>query len=162
MRTWKCLQYALVCFLSSHTLKWPVGWSIYRSQLNYIRWRKVAASLWHTGQSGALSSAPLAVGSVNRSLALSAFALDSPMTHRTVHAFSTVSPGTSHWATVPWCTGQSGVPPDSPVPSTRQSAYSNTFLCFLDFAWYSLIFTCDLHNVFFWGVAFLNALVQVT
>jgi hypothetical protein len=25
MSTWKCLLYALVCCLSSHTLKWPVG-----------------------------------------------------------------------------------------------------------------------------------------
>jgi hypothetical protein len=25
MSTWKCLYYALVCFLGSHTLKWLVG-----------------------------------------------------------------------------------------------------------------------------------------
>jgi hypothetical protein len=25
MSTWKCLYYALVCCLGSHTLKWPVG-----------------------------------------------------------------------------------------------------------------------------------------
>jgi hypothetical protein len=25
MSTWKCLLYALVCCLGSHTLKWPVG-----------------------------------------------------------------------------------------------------------------------------------------
>jgi hypothetical protein len=36
--------------------------------------------------------------------------------HRTVQWSSLrVPPGTSHWAAVPWCTGQSGVPPDSPV-----------------------------------------------
>jgi hypothetical protein len=39
-----------------------------------------------TGQSGALSGAPLAVGSVSRPLALSVFAPDSPMSHRTVRA----------------------------------------------------------------------------
>jgi hypothetical protein len=25
MSTWKCLYYALICCLGSHTLKWPVG-----------------------------------------------------------------------------------------------------------------------------------------
>jgi hypothetical protein len=25
MSTWKCIYYALVCFLGSHTLKWSVG-----------------------------------------------------------------------------------------------------------------------------------------
>jgi hypothetical protein len=55
--------------------------------------------------------------------------------------------------------GQSGVPPDSPMLLAKQSASGNTILSFLDFAWYLLIFTYDLHNVFFWGVAFLNALV---
>jgi hypothetical protein len=25
MSTWKCLQYVLVCFLGSHTLKWSIG-----------------------------------------------------------------------------------------------------------------------------------------
>jgi hypothetical protein len=36
--------------------------------------------------------------------------------HRTVRSSSLrVPPGTSHWAAVPWCTGQSGVwAPDSP------------------------------------------------
>jgi hypothetical protein len=36
--------------------------------------------------------------------------------HRTVRRSSLrVPPETSRWAAVPWCTGQSGVPPDSPV-----------------------------------------------
>jgi hypothetical protein len=56
----------------------------------------------------------------------------------------------------------SGVPPNSQVSSTGQSARGNTFFRLLDFAWYLLIFSCDLHNVFFWGVAFLSALVQIT
>jgi hypothetical protein len=50
MSTWKCLQYALVCSLGSHTFKWLVGWCIYRPQLNSSRWRK-AVALRHIGQS---------------------------------------------------------------------------------------------------------------
>jgi hypothetical protein len=74
-----------------------------------------------------------------------------------------VPPGTSRWATVPWCTRQSSVWHRTVrCFSSGQSASGNTCLRFLDFAWYLLIFTCDLHNVFFWGVSFLNALVQVT
>jgi hypothetical protein len=86
-----------------------------------------AASLWHTGQSGGRHrkvrcpcSVRLAVGSVSRPLALSSFAPDSPVPS------SIVPPGTSHWATVPWCTGHSGVwhwtvrcpRPDSPPVTT--------------------------------------------
>jgi hypothetical protein len=40
MSTWKCLQYALVCFLGSHTLRWPVG-GIYSLPHNYSRWIEV-------------------------------------------------------------------------------------------------------------------------
>jgi hypothetical protein len=79
-----------------------------------------------------------------------------------------VPPGTSRWATVPWCTGQSGVWHRTIWCATRQSyalqpdsPWQHLSL-FLGLAWYLLIFTCDLHNVFFWGVAFLIALVQVT
>jgi hypothetical protein len=42
MSTWKCLQYALVCFLGSHTLKWPVG-VIYSLRHNYSCWTEAAA-----------------------------------------------------------------------------------------------------------------------
>jgi hypothetical protein len=87
-----------VCLLkpgvtSSHTFKCPIGWSIYRSQLNYIHWRKAAASLWHTGQSGG--------------------------GHQTVRC--PVQCATSRWicqstdGAVSLCTGQSGVTPDSLV-----------------------------------------------
>jgi hypothetical protein len=43
-------------------------------------------------------------------------------------------PRTSRWATVLWCTGESGVPPDSPMLSAGQFASGNTCLRFLDFA----------------------------
>jgi hypothetical protein len=42
MSTWKCLYYALVCCLGSHTLKWLVGVFI-ASPHNYSRWIEAAA-----------------------------------------------------------------------------------------------------------------------
>jgi hypothetical protein len=57
-----------------------------------------------------------------------------------------VPPGTSRWGWGSWCTGQSGAPrTDSP-----QATHIFILGLFL-----------DLLNVFFWGVAFLNSLVQV-
>jgi hypothetical protein len=78
--------------------------------------------------------------------------------HRTVRwSFLRVPPRSSHLASVPWCTRQSGVwAPDSPVChrtvrcSTHRQSTGSTLGLFL-----------DLFNVFFWGVAFLNSLVQV-
>jgi hypothetical protein len=131
----------------------PTPWNgrlgcIYSPQHKTSRWRKAVAFcgtpdslVVGTGQSDAPVQCPLAIGSVR-------WPLGCHPLHRTVRASSTMPPGTSRWATVPWCTGQ--------------SACGNTILHFLDFAWYFLIFSCDLHNVFFWGVAFLSALVQVT
>jgi hypothetical protein len=60
--------------------------------------------------------------------------------------FSIVPPWTSRWAIVPWCTGQSDV------------WHRTVCLATLVFVSWTLL---NLHNVFFWGVAFLNALVQV-
>jgi hypothetical protein len=78
--------------------------------------------------------------------------------HRTVRWSSLwVPPGTSHRATVPWCTGQSGVwASDSPVchRTVRCSTHRQ-------FAGSTLGLFLDLFNVFFWGVAFPNSLVQV-
>jgi hypothetical protein len=63
--------------------------------------------------------------------------------HQTVRwSFLRVPPGTSRWAGVPWCTGQSSVwAPDSPVchrtvqcASHRQSAATH-----LDFSWMLLM-----------------------
>jgi hypothetical protein len=64
-----------------------------------------------------------------------------------------VPPGTSRWATVPWCTGQSGVWHRT-VRCSRPDSPQATLHSFL-----------GLHLIFimsFLGVAFLNALVQVT
>jgi hypothetical protein len=74
---------------------------------------------------------------------------------------STMPPGTCRWATIPWCTGQSGVWHQTARCATGQSGAPDQIVhcgntSFV--SWTSL----DLHNVFFWGVAFLNALVQVT
>jgi hypothetical protein len=78
--------------------------------------------------------------------------------HRTVWWSSLrVPPGISRWAAVPWCTRQSDMwAPDSPVChqtvwcSTHRQSAGSTLGLFL-----------DLFNVFFWGVAFVNSLVQV-
>jgi hypothetical protein len=78
--------------------------------------------------------------------------------HRIVRwSFLRVPPGTSRWAAILWCTGQSGVwAPDSPMChqtvwcSTHRQSAGSTLGLFL-----------ELFNVFFWGVAFLNSLVQV-
>jgi hypothetical protein len=53
--------------------------------------------------------------------------------HRTIRwSFLRVPPGTSRWAGVPWCTGQSGVwAPDSPV-LLAQIVRSSTLGLFLD------------------------------
>jgi hypothetical protein len=67
---------------------------------------------------------------------------------------STVPPRTSHWATVPWCTGKSGVWHQT----VRCSRPDNLPWQHFFVSWTSI----DLHNVFFWGVVFLNALVQIT
>jgi hypothetical protein len=80
-----------------------------------------------TGQSNALSGAPLAVGSVSQPLAVSLCTGQSGPS-------CTVPPGTSHWATVPWCTRQSGVWHRTVWCATGQSASDNNFLRFLDFA----------------------------
>jgi hypothetical protein len=144
--TWKCIQYALVCCLGSHTFKFLVGWCIYRPQLKSSRWRKAAALCGTPDSPVPLSCAPNHwIWHSRWPLALQAFTSDSPVSHRTVQwLFSPVPPGTSLWATIPCA-------PDNPACATGQSASGNTFLRFMDFVWYSLIFACDLHNVFFWG-----------
>jgi hypothetical protein len=60
--------------------------------------------------------------------------------HRTVRWSSLrVPPGTSHWAEVPWCTGQSGVwAPDSPVLHAQTVRRQHTS-SFLDFSWIFLM-----------------------
>jgi hypothetical protein len=52
--------------------------------------------------------------------------------HRTVRwSFLRVPPGTSRWAVVPWCTGQSSMwAPDSPV--CHQTVHGSTLGLFMD------------------------------
>jgi len=140
------------------------GWGcIYSPQTNCSRWRKAAALCGtpdspvvhrtaHCSMSGAPSCCPVWLLSEQVTVGAAGFP------HRTVRCASLrVPPGTSRWAAVPKCTGQSGVwAPDSPVChrtvrcSTHRQSAGNTLWLLL-----------DLFNVFFWGVAFLNSLVQV-
>jgi hypothetical protein len=70
--------------------------------------------------------------------------------HRTVRcshwtvrwSFLRVPPGTSRWAGVPWCTGQSGVwAPDSPVchRTVRCASHRQSAAAHLDFSWIFLM-----------------------
>jgi hypothetical protein len=52
MSTWKYLQYVLVCCMSSHTFKWPVGGVFITSPTILAVGQKVG----RTGQSGALAT----------------------------------------------------------------------------------------------------------
>jgi hypothetical protein len=166
MSSWECLLYALVCCLGSHALEWSIGGVFIAPNTNLAVGEKLC-SLRHTGQCTVhcpVRGVRLAVG---LTLQLTVGAQTFYSGHSRLHTWqyggllSIVPPGTSRWATVPWCTGQSGVwhqtvwcvAPGSSVLQTRQSTGNISFV-----SWTSL----DLHNVFFWGVAFLNALVQVT
>jgi hypothetical protein len=61
MSTWKCLYYALVCCLGSHTLEWPVG-SVFIAPNTKLAIGEKLCSLRHTEQSGgAPDSAPITV-----------------------------------------------------------------------------------------------------
>jgi hypothetical protein len=152
LSSWKYALYALVCCLGSHTFKWLIRWSIYRPQLQNSRWTKAAV----------LCGTP-----------------DSPVVHRTAHYSLSGAPSRcsvrvgDRWRRRLFHTGQSSAhtgqssgllsechlelavglvfhsPPDSPV-RLAQTVRSSTLGLFL-----------DLLNVFFWGVAFLNSLVQV-
>jgi hypothetical protein len=123
------------------------GWGcIYSPQHNCSRWRKVAglcgtpdSPVVHRTAHCSLSSAPSrcpvrypirAGDRWRRRLSTP----DSPVYHRTVRWSSLwVPPGTSRWAAVPWCTGQSGVPPDSPVLHAQTVRRQHT-PPFLDFS----------------------------
>jgi hypothetical protein len=108
---------------------------------------------WCTGQRTVACHARLAVA-LSEQVTVGAASFP----HRTVRWSSLwVPPRTSHWAAVPWCTGQSGVwALDNPMChrtfrcSTHRQSAGSTLGLFL-----------DLFNVFFCGVPFLNSLVQV-
>jgi hypothetical protein len=144
--------------LGSHTLKWPVGGVFIVPTQKLAVGEKLLLYAAHRTVPWPLSSAPSrwtdTIGDRWRVCFL----------HRTLRTSHLFSPQCHLELVVgllfpsapdsPACdTGQSGVPPDSPVLQTRQSACNTSFV-----SWTSL----DLHNVLFLGVAFLNALVQVT
>jgi hypothetical protein len=124
LSTWKCLQYALVCCLGSHTWKWPVGGVFIAPNTNRAIGEKLLPSAahrivrWCTGQRTVASPVRLAVAlSEQVTVGAAGFPHRTVRTsHRTVRWSSLqVPPRTSHWAAVPWCTRQSRVPSDSPV-----------------------------------------------
>jgi hypothetical protein len=128
MSTWKCLQYALVCFLGSNTSKWPVE-GIYSLPNNCSRWTKVAAFCWlahrtvrctpdkHCSLSGALATSADR-WSLQQSIVGSAVARLSGA-HRTVRCCSPRVPVCG-----PICVDCLGVPPDSPM-HTGQGSFSD-------------------------------------
>jgi hypothetical protein len=126
------------------------------SNSKLANWRKADATLWHTGQSSGRHwtvrfpvwcSTSRWIDHCRWPLPRVSLALDSLVSNRTVWCLSSIVPSwTSRWTNVPWCTGQSG----ALSCTVRRWLH---FLHVLDFAWYLLIFTYGLHNVFFWGVA---------
>jgi hypothetical protein len=120
------------------------GWEcIYSPQHNCSCWRKVAVlcgtsdspvvhRTTHCSLSGAPSRCnvryPVRAGDRWRHRLSTP---DSPVCHRTVRWSSLrVPPGTSCWAAVPWCTGQSSVwAPDS--PQAAHASFLGLFLIFL-------------------------------
>jgi hypothetical protein len=111
MSSWKCLLYALVCCLGSHTLKWPVGGVFIAPNTKLAVWRKVVAFYGTPGSLVPLPGAPSRwtdTASDRWRCRLSHQTVR--MSHRQSCAFSPpVPPGTSCWSTVPLCIRQSGV-----------------------------------------------------
>jgi hypothetical protein len=109
------------------------GWGcIYSPQHKTSRWKK-AAALCGTLDSPVMhqtvhSSVRLAIGlTPQATIGVQAFYTGQSRlyTAQSGGLLSTVPPKTSRWATVPWCTGQSGAP--------DQTVRMQHFLCFLDF-----------------------------
>jgi hypothetical protein len=112
------------------------SWGVFIAPTQIEPLEKSCCFLRHTGQSGGAPNSPVRL----------AIALSEQVTfgtagfphrtvrssHRTVRWSSLrVPPGTSRWAAVPWCTGQSGVwAPDSPVlhAQTVRRQHTWTFL----------------------------------
>jgi hypothetical protein len=142
MSTWECLYYALVCCLGSHTLKWSVGVVFVGPNTILAIGEKLllSAAHWTVRWGHRTVQCPCSVRLAVRS-DTSADRWRCRLLHRTVHVshrtirwFSPwVPPGTSHWATVPWCIRQYG--------ALSQTVHrGHTIIHFLDFAWYLLIF----------------------
>jgi hypothetical protein len=144
----------LVCLLGSHTWKWAVGGVFIAPNTNRAVGEKLLFSAahrtvwWCTGQRTVAYPVSLAVAlSEQVTIGAAGFSHRTVRSsHRTVQWSSLrMPPGTSRWAAVPWCTGQSGVwAPDSPLChrtvwcSTHRQSAGSTLGLFL-----------DLFNVFF-------------
>jgi hypothetical protein len=118
MSTWKCLLYALVCCLGSHTLECPAGGVFIAPNTKLAVGEMLLLSAahrtvrWCTGQCTVHSLVCLTVGlTPQATVGVQAFyTVHSGLhTEQSGGLLSTVPPGTSRWATVPGCTGQSGV-----------------------------------------------------
>jgi hypothetical protein len=107
MSTWKCLLYALVCFLGSHTFKWPVGVVFIGPNSILVVGEKLLLCAAH-GKVWCLFPVRLAIRSNTTGDRWRAgFSQQTVRTsHRTVRWLLSTSPV----AIVPWCTGQCGVP----------------------------------------------------
>jgi hypothetical protein len=142
MSSWKCLLYALVCCLSSHTLKWPVGVVFIGPNTKLAVGDKLLLSAAHRTVRCPYP-VRLAVGlTLQVTVGAQAFYTRQSGLHtgKSGGLLSVVPPGTSRWATVPWCTEQSG------VWHRIVRFYRPNSLPWQHFvSWTSL----DLHNVFF-------------
>jgi hypothetical protein len=171
MSSWKCLLYVLVCCLGSQTLEWPVGLVFIDPITKLAVGEKLLLSAthrtvrWSTGQSGALSNAPNHWMWHRRwPLMHRLFTPDTPdvtldslvdSLHQCHLELAVGLLFLGALDSLACGTGQSGaLQRDSPSVATLFFV-SWTCLILVDLHF-------DLHNVFFWGVSFLNALVQIT
>jgi hypothetical protein len=171
MSTWKCLYYILVCCFGSYTLKWSVGVVFIDPNKKTIRWRKVVALCGTPDSQVGSPDSPVPVSDVPSHwiwhrrwpLALQAFTPDSP-------DVTPDSPVASlHQCHLELDVGYCSLVHQTVQCATEQSDALNLTVC----QWQHLslflglcLILVDLLVIFimssFWGVAFLNALVQVT
>jgi hypothetical protein len=140
LSSWKCALYALVCCLGSHTWEWPVGGVFIAPNTIVAVGEKLQFSAahrtvrWCTGHRTVACPVHLAVA-LSEQVTIGAAGFPHRTvrcSHRTVRWSSLrVPPGTSRWATVPWCIGQSGAP--------RTDSSQAALLHFLDFSWIFLM-----------------------
>jgi hypothetical protein len=133
MSTWKCLLYALVCCLGSHTLEWPVAgvfiapntkqavgeklllsaahWCVEYNMPSTMSWVYIAINWtvrWCTVQCTIHCPMRLAVGLTPQTIVgAHAFYTGHSGCHtgQSDGLLSTVPPGTSRWGYCSWCTG---------------------------------------------------------
>jgi hypothetical protein len=132
--------------LGSHPWKWPVGGVFIAPNTNRAVGEKLLLSVshrtvrWCAGQRTVAFPVRLVVA-LSEQVTVGAAGFP----HRTVQWSSLwVPPGTSHWAAVPWCTGQSGVwAPDSPVlhAQTVRRQHTWTFLGSLLMSSFEVLFS---------------------